>query len=795
MLRLHYVSTARKRAVVATAIIGLIVSVAVTVMIAGRGRSRAAAHTRSAMPQMGFFGYWSEDEGFKSNVVINNASNIQLTVNPILYSLNGHPLAVDPITLAPRRQLTANVADWLAQSGAGEDFKQGNLVLNYEAPDAADLGAQVTVTNPESSLSFDFRNEMPMSFESSHLEGMWWLPDGASRYDLVLSNMKDSEVNIAVHTSGGQGQSHGSSFDVALAPHQTQIINLDDKKPAFTTNAGAGKMGGISITHTGAPGGVLAFGLLSKRQTGFSSHFPFEDPATSRSQTLAAAHVFIGKPDTSGFSKNTRFTSIALVRNASDAVLDVKPSISFVHNNAPRTLDLDTRHLQPQQVDAIDLAEELKRAGILGAVSGAGFTFASTGAPGALMAHLTSYDQTRNHVFDVPMKDASIKMNRFSGSYPFSLEGGRQSVVHVRNTTGEKARFTIQLDFEAGSYTLPIQILDPQQEAAINIRQLRDSQTSDSIDRVIPKELTSGQANWHEHGPQALIGRLEQFDAAEAMASSFSCPGPGCCVSTELVVTAPGSMSKVLGQTGHFKLLETRIEDCDGTIYGPFDVSADAGWSSTNGSVVTVGAVSSSGVLCSFVGVGQANVHADFQGIISQIDPLSETCEGTFSPFPDDGVVEVNIPKYFEALSVTDANLGCGTNTAGYGVKVKYQVLDENMNPIQMAGMKPQELVTVTDDAGNVISHDTQFRPFATPQTTDAAGQFTDIPVGTCFGPPPPSQNVCVTSTQLFNIIVTTGGASATYDIATITFARDCLQGVKVSTTDPNKEFSRGTVN
>jgi hypothetical protein len=183
------VSTASKRAVVATAIIGLILSVAIVVMIAGRGPSRAAAHTRSAMPQMGFFGYWSEDEGFKSTVVINNASNTQLTVNPTLYSLSGQAFAVDPITLPPRRQFTVNVADWLAQRGADEDFKQGNLILNYEAPDAGDMGAQVTVTNSESSLSFDFRNEMPMSFESSRLEGMWWLPDGASRYDLVLSNM------------------------------------------------------------------------------------------------------------------------------------------------------------------------------------------------------------------------------------------------------------------------------------------------------------------------------------------------------------------------------------------------------------------------------------------------------------------------------------------------------------------------------------------------------------------------------------------------------------------------------
>lgn len=238
MPRLHYVSTASKRAFAATAIMGLFVSVAVMVTIAGRGRSRAAAYSRSVMPQMGFFGYWSEDDGFKSTVVINNASNAPLTVTPTLYSLSGEPLKVSPIDLAPRRQLTANVADWLAQGGAGEDFKQGNLVLNYEAPDAGNMGAQVTVTNPESSLSFDFRNEMPMSFESSRLEGMWWLPDGASRYDLVLSNMKDNEVMVAVHTSGGQGQSDGSLLDVALAPHQTQIINLDDKKlPSLRTQA------------------------------------------------------------------------------------------------------------------------------------------------------------------------------------------------------------------------------------------------------------------------------------------------------------------------------------------------------------------------------------------------------------------------------------------------------------------------------------------------------------------------------------------------------------------------------
>jgi hypothetical protein len=105
-------------------------------------------------------------------------------------------------------------------------------------------------------------------------------------------------------------------------------------------------------------------------------------------------------------------------------------------------------------------------------------------------------------------------------------------------------------------------------------------------------------------------------------------------------------MTGPVGETGYVKLLETRVLDCDGTRYGPFDVSLDATWSSTNTSVVTVGSVSSNGVFCTCVGVGQANVHADFQGTFSEPDPLGSGCNTTFVPFPGDcptNVVEVHI--------------------------------------------------------------------------------------------------------------------------------------------------------
>jgi hypothetical protein len=36
-------------------------------------------------------------------------------------------------------------------------------------------------------------------------------------------------------------------------------------------------------------------------------------------------------------------------------------------------------------------------------------------------------------------------MNRFSGSYSWSIDDDYQSIIHVRNITDEKARLTIQL--------------------------------------------------------------------------------------------------------------------------------------------------------------------------------------------------------------------------------------------------------------------------------------------------------------------------------------------------------------
>jgi hypothetical protein len=120
---------------------------------------RAASESNPVSTQTVFFAYWSVEAGFRSSVVLNNASVTQLTVQPTLYNLSGQPLTVSPIVLGPRQEVTANIADWLAQSGAGDSYNQGSLSLSYDAPDANYLGSQLSVVNAALSVSFDVPSE------------------------------------------------------------------------------------------------------------------------------------------------------------------------------------------------------------------------------------------------------------------------------------------------------------------------------------------------------------------------------------------------------------------------------------------------------------------------------------------------------------------------------------------------------------------------------------------------------------------------------------------------------------
>jgi hypothetical protein len=103
--------------------------------------------------------------------------------------------------------------------------------------------------------------------------------------------------------------------------------------------------------------------------------------------------------------------------------------------------------------------------------------------------------------------------------------------------------------------------------------------------------------------------------------------------------------------------------------------------------------------------------------------------------------------------------------------------------------MTPLETVKVNGSATNINQ-----KPFATPQSTNPDGTFEDTPLGSCFGPPIPSTNVCVTDQQTFNIVLN----GATLPISTVSTSRQCLKGISLQVDgnpDSPEKFSIGTVN
>ncbi|MGH9759944.1 MAG: hypothetical protein ACREDR_39930, partial [Blastocatellia bacterium] len=276
--------------------------------------TQSSAFTMSpGAAQAAFFAYWNLADGFTSSIVLNNSTDAPLVVRPTLYDVSGNAIPVAAIQIPGRQNVRANIADWVAAAGAGPTLTQGSVVVDYTAQTAGSLGAQVTVRNWNTGVSFDVPDEMPMSFMSSKLEGMWWRPTEGSKYDLVVSNMSAAPLTATVSFDA----SAGAGMQLALSPHEQREIDLGTTAGAPNPGFGFNKFGGISISHDGEPGSVQAEGLLTDPGKRFSSHFPFADPAMGMSNQLAAAHVLVGAPDSPGLPKGLNFTAIGLFRNVS----------------------------------------------------------------------------------------------------------------------------------------------------------------------------------------------------------------------------------------------------------------------------------------------------------------------------------------------------------------------------------------------------------------------------------------------------------------------------------------------
>src|SRR5262249_25898312 len=190
---------------------------------------------------------------------------------------------------------------------------------------------------------------------------------------------------------------------------------------------------------------------------------------------LAGVHVRMGLPNpTEGFPSGTRFSAALVLANVGNQQTRATISVDYTVNTVPHSLQVGIVSLSAGQTRLLDLAQALAARGILGPLDDAGVDVSYTGPVGTVIGRLASYDQTRDFSFDVPVKDPLVGMGRVGGSYPWRLNNGFSTVVHLKNTVNKSVHALVQIRYDSGTYNLERIPLAPFQTVAVDIAALRD---------------------------------------------------------------------------------------------------------------------------------------------------------------------------------------------------------------------------------------------------------------------------------------------------------------------------------
>jgi hypothetical protein len=315
------------------------------------------------------------------------------------------------------------------------------------------------------------------------------------------------------------------------------------------------------------------------------------------------------------------------------------------------------------------------------------------------------------------------------GTYPWTVENGTFTVLHLKNATNKTVEAGVLILFDGGVYNPDKFKLQPYQTIDLDIQKVKDSKKPDVLGHVFPASATHGQLDWFQITPNTMIGRAEGTDVGAGIARSFSC-GRDCCGNFwQGYNLLPNPMNGVVGGSGAFSATET-YTDCFGTTtYYPGQQSSATSWSSNNTSVVTVNNVGQT----SFKGAGLGTVVS----AIFPIDYYNWNNSGVCTDYPSTntaiGRVNVNPPDHLVVVGDgTGVLAGCAWV---YGRQLAVNTVDVNGNPITHAYMQESLISESANTCGNglpVLSSCQDEFPTLAEFVDNIGIHSCNVPVATC---------------------------------------------------------------
>lgn len=547
--------------------------------------------------------YYSLKNGLSASLMLSNQGPHPMDIRVILFSLNGERLDLPAMTLEPTTVRNYDLGPWAAAGGGS--FQEGSLQVLYNGM-SMELGGAVKMINAKKSLILDEELSEPgMDFASTRLEGVWWLPSRKAELRLALSNVTNSYLTTTVTVEQNDAKI------LTLSPHETRVINLSHGEGDF----GGVKLrtfGGISITHTGFKGALLARGFVTDANVGYSQVVEFKDPGVAKSSSLNGAGLRLGKLN------GKALHPVAVARNTGTAPTIVTGRIRYTTADGTMGVaNLPQVSLEAGETKTIDVESAANAIGSLQNLV-AGLEFDYTTAPGSVIISAESYSTDDNQVYRVSVIDALAQMSS-TGKYPWNLNNGASTVVYLKNVTDQEQQYYLYANYKGGFWIQGIKTIAPHQTVALDMRQVKEQQLKDEKGNTLPTDAVEGQVFWSGRGKQnlVLIGRVEQVEAGGGMSFTTAC---GTCCFPEYVsaVLTFGSSEGTVGDTTQFYAFEQE-SDCYHVNYPSLTPASGAvSWTSSD---TTIATVSSSGLVMA-VGPGTATITATWNGDNWQYNPM-----------------------------------------------------------------------------------------------------------------------------------------------------------------------------
>jgi hypothetical protein len=489
-------------------------------ILVDKGRVSGCARSLDGAPQSYTLvgSYYTLKNGYDTILMFNNKGPEPLAVSPVFFNLDGERLELEDFVIPAKSYQEVKLEKLLANHFLR--FREGSLQVTHSGG-RLQLGAQFKIE--KGGVLFDEQFITPASrFPSQKMESVWWVPSPKVQTNFVISNTSDSPVTANVRIDGTVPQQPWPAV-MDLKPHETKIL---DVMRDLVGRRGGGTIlenGGISINHNGAAGALIARMLVSDDETGYSSIVGFVDPTTAGSSKLNGAGLRVGKIGTD------KLEPVLAVRNISSepSVIKVKIPYTDVSGEVEYAIEPDIE-LLPLRSKTIRLWEILERANLPDSVAYTGLEVEYTTAPGTVVMNAQSVSKSGKQVFQLPLLDP-LKLPSSAGGFPWKTDDNYTTIVYIKNESDLEREYIAKLTFDGGDYVLRVEKLKPGQTVAVDFKEFRDKQVPDVMGRLIPLEVTQGQASWSmRRGPnKGMTGRSEQVNIKKGVSSTYACYN--CC--------------------------------------------------------------------------------------------------------------------------------------------------------------------------------------------------------------------------------------------------------------------------